>query len=63
MSGGEGHEPMGPLCAAGRAQTDGSGGSGSHGVVMRFVGLDVGAEFDADMFVVVDLSSGHDVSW
>ena len=63
MSGGEGHEPMGPLCAASGAQADGSGSSGCHGVVMRFVGLDVGAEFDADMFVVVNLSPGHDVSW
>lgn len=61
-SSGKTHEEVGTLGVTGGPKVDGSGGAGSHILVMFFVDLGVGAERDADVFGVVKLLAGHEVS-
>ena len=48
---------MTPLTITGRTHADGASGAGVHGVVVIFVGLDVGAEFEAHMVLEGDIVS------
>ena len=47
-TGGETKEMVAPLMVAGRTEGDGPSGATSHGVVMGFMGLDVGAKKEGD---------------